>query len=174
MLLIGPAQSRNTFLMGLSGNAAVQSLQQSLKSLAQVTGRPAIDPGTVDGIVGVRTMSAIVAGFNIIAEKLPNEAKYALQVGLIVGGQTTQAMELVTRYASQLDMAVKAAILKYATSGGASQPQPPVPASPSAPVPPPMPQPSPAVAFLKTPLGMAAAAIGILGGGLLIFSIVSK
>lgn len=173
MILIGPQQSRNTFLMGLSGNAAVQGLQQSLKSLAQVTGRTAIDPGAVDGIVGVRTMSAIVAAFNILAEKLPNEAKYALQVGLIVGGQTNQAKELVTRYASQLDMATKAAILKYATGGGSSVPTPTAPATP-APVPPPSPMPSAAVSFLKTPMGMAAAGIGVLGVGFLLYSIFSK
>lgn len=174
MILIGPSQSRNTFLMGLSGNAAVQGLQQSLKSLAQVTGRAAIDPGAVDGIVGTRTMSAIVAGFNIIAEKLPAEAKYALQAALIVGGQTNQAKELVTRYASTLDMAVKAAILKYATGGGSSVPTPTQPAVNTAPVPPPSPMPSAAVSFLKTPMGMAAAGVGVLGFGFLLYSIFAK
>jgi hypothetical protein len=171
MLLIGPAQSRNVF--GLAGaNPAVSGLQQSLKSLAQISGRPNIDPGTVDGVVGIRTMSAIVAAFGIISDKLPSEARYALQVGLIVGGQTTQARDLVTRYASQLDMAVKAAILKLAQGGGAI-PTPQTPAI-NQPVSPPAPQPNAAVSFLKTPFGMIAAAIGVVGGGLLLFSLVSK
>jgi lysozyme family protein len=173
MMLIGPAAPNVQFL-GLSGGSpAVSGLQQSLKALAQVTGRVAIDPGAVDGIVGPRTMTAVVAGFSFIAEKLPNEAKYAIQAALVVGSTTAQAKELVTRYASQLDMATKAAILKY--SGGGSQPTlptTPTPASP--PVPPPSPMPSAAVSFLKTPFGMAAAGVSVLGIGLLVYSLVSK
>lgn len=173
MILIGPAESRGTHLMGLSGgNAAVTSLQNSLKALAQVTGRVAIDPGGADGVVGVRTMSAIIAGFNIIAEKLPSELKTALQIGLVVGGMTNQAKELVTRYASQLDVATKAATLKYATGGG--QLPGTNTGTDTTPAPAPSAMPSPTVTFLKTPFGMAAAGVGVLGIGLLLYSVVAK
>lgn len=168
--LLGPNAYQ---LMGLGGgNPAVQSLQNSLKGLAQVTGRTAIDPGPADGIVGVKTMSAIIAGFNILAEKLSSDAATAIKIGLVIGGMTPQAQELVTRFASQLDIAAKAATLKYATGSSSPAPTPPAPAAGQPPVV--YTAPSPTVAWLKTPMGIGVIALGVVGTGFLLFTLFSK
>lgn len=147
------------------GNPAVSGLQTSLTALAQVTGRPAINPGAVDGLVGNKTMMAVIAGFNLIAEKLPSDVRTALQIALLAGGMSDKAKELVTRFASQLDLATKAATLKYA--GGAAAPAAPASSSPSAPA-----ASSAAVSWAKSPFGMLAIGLGVIGAGVLTWSLV--
>lgn len=162
--LLGQSQYQ---LMGLSGgNAAVTGLQNSLKGLAQVTGRTAIDPGKADGIVGVKTMSAIVAGFNLLAEQLPSDVVSAVKIGLVIGGMTPQAQELVTRFASQLDMAARAATLKYAGSS-TSAPTPAAPAAGQGVI-----MPNATMQWFKTPLGMGVIGVGVLGLALIVWSAV--
>ena len=157
--LLGPQRS-----FGLAGgNPAVINLQTSLKGLAQVTGRPGIDPGDADGIVGNKTMMAIIAGFNIIAEKLPSEAKTALQIALLTGGMTDKSKELVTRFASQLDLATKAATIKYA-SGAAAPPATTSTTSTTAT--------GVATSWVKTPFGMVTIGVGVLGAAALIYALV--
>lgn len=146
------------------GNPAVSGLQTSLTALAQVTGRPAINPGAVDGIVGNKTMMAIIAGFNLIAEKLPGDVRTALQIALLAGGMSDKAKELVTRFASQLDLATKAATLKYAS--GAAAPAAPASSSPS------LPTASAATSWAKSPFGMLAIGLGVVGVGVLTWSLV--
>lgn len=161
--------------LAVGGNTAVQRLQQSLAQLAIAVNRPAINPGPADGLVNQQVMMAIVQAFNILAEKLPTEAKYALQIALLAGSLSSQAMNLVKAYADILNVAAQAAIMRYSQTPNAPVPTPPGPTSPQTPIvpyvpytPPPPRQPVQATPWYKTTGGMvgigtsAAAAVLLL------------
>ena len=61
----------------------VQSMQQALKALAQASGTPLIDPGPVDGVVGNKTVTAVLAGLGLMKNYL-GQAGGALQAGLAI------------------------------------------------------------------------------------------
>lgn len=107
---------------GFSGSAAVENLQRALTALAQAAGWPAANPQGVDGIVGPRTISAIVAVVANIPE-IPSSVKYllapALAIALTNDRAQAEATRLVEQYAAELTGAVTAAIARYA---GSSQP----------------------------------------------------
>lgn len=99
-----------------AASAAITQLQQALVGLAQTSGRPAINPGTIDGILGNNTMMAVAAAHQILAEKAPKDyLVLALNTALIFGSTTSQAKAVVTSYAPQLTIAIKAATAGYAT-----------------------------------------------------------
>lgn len=111
----------------LMGTAAIEQLQQALKSLAQVRSRPAIDPGPITGVVDDALMVSLNAALGILAEELPSYVYLPLQAAMIAGATTAYAKGLVTQYAPQLTIAVNTATTKYRMS------HPSTPAAPTAP-----------------------------------------
>lgn len=118
---------------GFAGSAAVENLQRALTALAQAAGWPAANPGPVDGIVGPRTLSALIAVVTNINE-IPSQVKYllapALAIALTNDRAQAEAKRLVEQYAAELTAAVTAAIARYA---GSSQPANQPAASPTGP-----------------------------------------
>lgn len=181
LVLGGAHQPAVPTLMGLGagtglavgGNTGVQRLQTSLAQLAVVVNRPAINPGPADGLVDATMMMAVVQAFNILAEKLPAEARYPLQVALLAGTFTSTAMNLVKSYADVLNAAAQAAIMKYTQAP--SLPLPPTPgAAPGAggqAVPAPSPS-LPVTPWFKQPLGILAIVGGIVGSVGIVYAIV--
>jgi len=99
-----------------AASAAIQSLQTALVGLAQASGRPAINPGPVDGILGDKTMLAVAAGLQAASERIPKDtAATVVSAALVFGATTSQAKTAVTTYASQLTVIIKAATAAYAT-----------------------------------------------------------
>lgn len=107
---------------GFHGSAAVENLQRALTALAQAAGWPAANPQGVDGIVGPRTISAIIAVVANISE-IPSSVRYllapALAIALTNDRAQAEATRLIEQYAAELTVAVTAAIARYA---GSSQP----------------------------------------------------
>lgn len=153
--------------LAIGGSTAVQRLQQSLAQLAVTVNRPAINPGPADGLVNQQVMLAIVQGFNILAEKLPAEARYALQIALLAGSFTSQATNLVKSYADVLNAAAQAAIMKYSQAPNAPIPTNPAPVYPPTPAAPPQ-APAVVLPWYKTPGGMIGIGAGAAAGLLLI------
>lgn len=114
MLMTQP--SRNGHLFG--GDPNIESLQRALLNLSQASGRPAINPGAVTGVMNDATMAAVTAALGIITEELPSWMYLGLQAALITGSLTSQAKEYVTRYAGQLAMAANTAASKLHPPGG--------------------------------------------------------
>jgi len=107
----------NSGVAGLgAASAAITSLQQSLLALAQVSGRPAVNPGPVDGVLGDQTMSAVAAGLQVAAEKIPqSETVRVISVALAFGATSSQAKTAVNNYASQLTILFKSAAAAFAS-----------------------------------------------------------
>jgi lysozyme family protein len=118
---------------GFHGSAAVENLQRALTALAQAAGWPAANPGGVDGIVGPRTISAIIAVVANIPE-IPSSVKYllapALAIALTNDRAQAEAKTLIEQYAAELTAATTAAIARYA---GSSQPSSQPTSSPTGP-----------------------------------------
>lgn len=102
----------------LGGDPSVQQLQQALVNLAIASGRPAINPGPVDGVMNDATVGAVAASLSIITEELPSWLYLALQAAFIAGSMTSKAKQIVTQYASQLTIAANTAAVKLRSSGG--------------------------------------------------------
>jgi hypothetical protein len=68
----------------LSGPNEVKALQSALKDFSVQKSYPAADPGAIDGIVGVKTLSALASILSYIP-KIPAAVKSALQIGIIAG-----------------------------------------------------------------------------------------
>lgn len=100
----------------LAGSASVEQLQQALTNLAIATGRPAINPGKVTGVVDDQTMVAINAGMGLLTEELPNWLFLALQAAMIVGATSSTAKKYVEQYAAQLTIAANTAAVKFKTT----------------------------------------------------------
>jgi hypothetical protein len=106
MLMLAPTP------FGISGlgaaSAAITQLQQALVGLAQASGRPAVNPGAVDGVLGTATMNAVAAGLQIASERVPQDkVVLALNAALTLGSGTTMAKNAVTSYAPQLTLVIK-------------------------------------------------------------------
>lgn len=114
MLMTQP--SRNGHLFG--GDPNIESLQRALLNLSQASGRPAINPGAVTGVMNDATMAAVTAALGILTEELPSWMYLGLQAALITGSLTSQAKDYVTRYAGQLAMAANTAASKLHPSSG--------------------------------------------------------
>lgn len=113
MLLADYGRSATHLLGGLDGKADVENLQRALINLAQATGRPAINPGGVTGVVDSGTVSAVTAALGLLTEELPSWLYLTLQGGLILGSTTAQATKLVEQYATQLTIAANTAAVKF-------------------------------------------------------------
>lgn len=93
---------------------AITGLQNALIGLAQASGRPAIHPGTADGILGPKTMMAVTAGLQTAAEKIPKDSVVtAVSLALALGSTSSQAIAAVNNYASQLTTLIRAATAAY-------------------------------------------------------------
>jgi len=109
-----------------AASPAITNLQNALVALAQASGRPAINPGQVDGLLGPKTMMALAAGLQAAAEKIPKDtAATVASAALALGATTTQAINAVNTYAPQLTLIIKAATVAYTT--GLVKPNTPAP-----------------------------------------------
>jgi hypothetical protein len=97
----------------LSGNAEVENLQRALANLAIATNRPQINPGAADGVVGDRTVAAVIAGMDLLTSQLPTWAYLSLQAALAAGSMTSQAKSVVTSLAAPLTVAANTAAVKF-------------------------------------------------------------
>ncbi len=153
-------------LMG--GDPNVQALQQALTNLAQASGRPAINPGPISGVMNDSTVAAVAAGLQIMTEELPSWLYLVLQAALVAGSATSKAKTIVTQYAGQLTIAANAAAAKIhpATSGPARWASTPTDVAQFQPM-----QPTVtstvtqmfAPGWYKTPIGIAIIALGLFG-----------
>ena len=114
---------------GLAGSAAVQQLQQALARLAQAANWPAVNPGTIDGVIGAKTIGALTAVIGNLAE-LSSTVKTALQFALAAAMTNTTAMatarQVTEQYASYLTTAINVLAIKYTSQ----KPPPPAPGMP--------------------------------------------
>jgi len=99
--------------MHLAGTPAIEQMQRALKGLAEVRRRPAIDPGTITGVLDDTTMVALNAALGILAEELPSYVYLPLQAAFVIGGTTSYAKNFVTQYAPQITVALNTAATKY-------------------------------------------------------------
>lgn len=110
------ATLESTGLSEFWGSAQVEGLQSALKSLAQAANWPAADPGPIDGVVGVKTLTAVNAVINNVQE-IPSTVRTALTVVLALAmtdaESRAKAFELVATYASELTTAITVAIARY-------------------------------------------------------------
>jgi hypothetical protein len=132
----------------------VKQLQLALTQLAQVTGRPNVNPQTTNGEMTDATMIAIVNALGILSEELPTYAYVGVQAGLIIGSTTSFAKKTVTQYAPVLAAATSAAAAKWAHDHPATPTLPITPTSEETP-------------WYKTPLGIG----GIVLGGIVVYKI---
>lgn len=106
-------------LMGLSGSAEVQGLQQALTNLATATGRPQINPGKIDGIVGTQTVMAVVAATDLLSEQLPTWAYLSLKAATAGASAssavTAEAKKGIELLAAPLTVAANTAAVKFKT-----------------------------------------------------------
>ncbi len=102
---------------GLAGSSDVQALQQALVNLATATGRPQINPGKVDGVVGTQTVMAVIAATDLLAEQLPSTAFLALKAataGAVASKTVTaEAVKGVEFLAVPLTVAANTAAVKF-------------------------------------------------------------
>lgn len=117
-MLMKQPSSRGGHLFG--GDPNIEALQRALLNLSQASGRPAINPGAVSGVLTDATMAAVVAAHGILTEELPSWMYLALQAALIAGSTTSQAKAIVTQYAGQLAMAANTAAAKLHPGGTAT------------------------------------------------------
>lgn len=158
-------------------NPNVLTLQKSLKQFADARSYPTADPGTIDGIVGTKTLTAIIAIAPSLP-KLPSFIKDALKFGpllLLSDSTANPAKKLIADNASTINGAI-VALQVYQTVTGSPPPPPPaqeqsplptqlvVPQQPGRPVQTYVPPPTTAIKqWYQTPTGMAAIAAGGLG-----------
>jgi len=116
------ATLESTSLAGLGGSAAIENLQNALTALAQVANWPSVNPGPVDGLVGTKTLSAVIGVISSIKE-IPSSVRTVLGPILALAMTNDRAkaaaIKAVSEYAAQLTVGVTAAIARYA---GSSQP----------------------------------------------------
>jgi hypothetical protein len=99
-----------------AASPAITALQNALVALAQASGRPAINPGQVDGVLGPNTMNALAAGLQVAADKIPKDSVVtAVTFALALGSTSSQAIATVNTYAPQLTILIKTATAAYAT-----------------------------------------------------------
>jgi len=116
MLMVNPTHGLRgpSFLNGLNAaNASIETLQRALTNLAISSGRPAINPGPINGVLNDSTMVAVSAAHGIITEQLPSWMYLALQAAMMVGATNSTAKSYVTQYAPQLTIAINTAAVKY-------------------------------------------------------------
>lgn len=132
---------------------AVAKLQVALAALAQVSGKPIINPGAPTGYVGPMTVNAVVASMGLLTKHLGGIGG-ALSAGLAIYSiaDQAQAAALITQYASQLEQAARAATLAIAQGQQSPTPE----AGPLVPV-------TLAVPWYKTWWGISALAVGGVG-----------
>lgn len=108
--------SNGVVLQGALGGAnEVKALQQALVNLAAKRANPSMDPGGVDGIVGQRTLTALLSALQLVpipkvSSTTKNLVLAALGFGLIPGTATYDAAKrVVEQYAGVLAPAIAAA-----------------------------------------------------------------
>lgn len=85
-------------------NAAVKQMQQALKVYAQSTGYSAADPGATDGVVGVRTINAVIAMVPLLPS-MPDEIKALAPLGPLImtsADARSRATTFITTHASKI------------------------------------------------------------------------
>lgn len=115
--------------LGLAGSGENQALQQALVNLATATGRPQINPGKVDGVIGTQTVMAVIAATDLLAEKLPSTAFLALKAATAGAAAsktaTTEAVKGIEFLAVPLTVAANTAAVKFKQNPSAAIVVPP-------------------------------------------------
>lgn len=103
-------------LGALPSSPAIGDLQRSLIGLAQASGNPTINPGAADGIVGMKTITAVVSAMSLLTRHL-GQIGGVIQAGLGIYSIADQARagQIIAQYAPQLNDAAKKATLAIAT-----------------------------------------------------------
>lgn len=122
-----------------TANAKVAELQRVLATYARVTGFAAANPGPADGIVGTRTIMAVVAVAPNIPG-LPSEIRALIPLATVILATTegqAKAKDIITRNASNITKAMLAvAALQIANGQSPTGPKPgaivPFPIGPTA------------------------------------------
>lgn len=103
--------------IGLSGTSEIQALQTALTNLATATGRPQINPGKVDGVVGTGTVMAVIAATDLLSEQLPTWAfltlKAATAGAAVSKTVTAEAKKGIETLAVPLTIAANTAAVKF-------------------------------------------------------------
>lgn len=122
-----------------AASPAVEKLQQVLKAYAQVSGNTMADPGTVDGIVGVKTRMAIQAVLPYLTGKISSTVATALTVAITAASMSPSAAaqidQAITQYASQLTLGIAAITTYRAATAPQTAPTATTPPSPTAALP---------------------------------------
>lgn len=155
-------------------NAAVKQMQQALKVYAQGTGYSAADPGAVDGVVGTRTINAVIAMVPLLPS-MPDEVKALAPLGPLImtsADARSRATTFITRHASKIHAGIvglaayQVAVGGQSTNTGSGTPPRWLPVGPTAQTPPVAPS-SSAIFFYdrRRNVYRVAARIGLSGLG---------
>lgn len=113
----GLGRSGHSWLSGLQGTAEVSGLQTALTNLAIATGRPAINPGKVDGVVGAPTVMAVIAASDLLSQQLGTTTFLALKAAIAAATLSSQAdaaaITGITALAGPLTVACNTLAIKY-------------------------------------------------------------
>ncbi len=164
-LSYGPGSSSLGALGAVNEN--IRRLQNALTALATIRGNPAINPGPIDGLIGSKTVNAVLAALPFITDKLGTVGKVAMAgLAILAASKPTEAANLVVSQALTLEIAVLAAA--GLSSGGTPQLPPP-----GGNATPPLPGYMPGNVWYKTWWGMGAIGIGAIGTLALLMSALS-
>lgn len=112
-------------LRGLRGSSAVENLQRALKAYAQTSGNVMADPGSVDGVIGSKTMTAVQAVLPVIAGKINRTLASALQIALPLAAMDPATMERSKQLVEQLAPEMTVALLALTAQTVVSPPTAP-------------------------------------------------
>ena len=137
---------------------AVFELQKVLAAYSKATNNPALSPGPIDGVVGDKTISAVIT----VTPMIPSELRAAialLPVGLAFPDGRKKAVSIITNNAGYISKAIAATAIYRTIQGGGAVTPPITPilvqSMPMTPV-------SPVSSWAKTPVGIAVIAGGAL------------
>lgn len=85
-------------------NTAVKQMQQALKVYAQGTGLVAADPGVADGVVGTKTITAVLTMIPLLPG-MPSELKVLVPLGPLVltnADARSRAVKFITSNAGKI------------------------------------------------------------------------
>ncbi len=117
-------------------DSGVAELQRTLKAYAEITGFAGADPGTVDGVVGMKTATAVI---NVVPRlpSLPSEVRVLFGpvalLALMDSQLREQAFRQIRSNATTISRAIIALEVYRAAQASTAQPGTPVPKSPTTP-----------------------------------------
>jgi hypothetical protein len=110
LTLVAPTAPAIPTSGGTVSSSAVRELQGVLTAFAKATNNPALNPGSIDGIVGDRTINAVIVVAPMVPS-IPSEMKAVialLPIGLAFPEGRKKAVTVITANASHIAKAVAA------------------------------------------------------------------